>query len=337
MKKYIILLRGINVGGKNKVSMKELKHNAIFVIPPATVDEVFKEADEVMSSKIVKGNPQLILLLGVLGVSFSSVFIKSSNAPSLVIATYRLGWTVLILLPIVAVKFRGEMLKLKKSDVFWNSISGFFLAVHFSVWFESLKFTSIANSTVLVSTEVIFAAIGFVVVFKGRINKVGVLAIAITFLGSVVIAMNDWGGGTSVLYGDALALLGAVMAAVYTLIGKKQREHLSTTVYTFITYSACLVSMMVFDFATDTSVYGYGVKEIIIGLCLGISCTLLGHSIFSWCLKYLSPSFVSSAKLLEPVFASVLAVFIYREIPGIYQIIGGAVVIGGIYLYSRYE
>lgn len=290
-----------------------------------------------MENQLVKINPQLMLLLGVLGVSFSSVFIKYSDAPSLVIATYRLGWTVLILLPIVGIKFQDEVRKLKRRDVLWCAVSGFFLAVHFSVWFESLKFTSIASSTLLVSTEVIFAAIGFVLVFKGRINKMGVLAIVITLVGSVVIAMSDGGGGNNVLYGDALALLGAVMVAIYTLIGRKQRGHLSTTVYTFITYSACFVTLLIFDFAADTSIYGYGMKEIILGLLLGISCTLLGHSVFSWCLKYLSPSFVSSAKLLEPVFASILAVFIYREIPSLLQIIGGIVVIGGVYLYSKYE
>lgn len=290
-----------------------------------------------MKKQLTRINPKLLLLVGVLGVSFSSIFIKYSNAPSLVIATYRLGWTVLILIPVIGIKFKREILTLKREDILWNILSGFFLAIHFSLWFESLKFTSVASSTVLVSTEVIFSALGFVLVFKGRINKKGVLAIVITFLGSVVIAANDYGSGKNVLYGDALALFAAVMVAVYTLIGRKQRTHLSTTVYTFVTYSACFITLVIFDFISHTPVYGYGIKEIILGLLLGISCTLLGHSVFSWCLKYLSPSFVSSAKLLEPVFASILAVFIYGEIPGTSQVIGSIIVIGGVYIYSRYE
>ncbi|EDK34298.1 DMT family transporter [Clostridium kluyveri] len=290
-----------------------------------------------MEKQLTRINPKVLLLMGVFGVSFSSIFIKYSNAPSLVIATYRLGWTVLILFPLIGMKFRGEILKLKKDDILWNILSGFFLAVHFSLWFESLKFTSVASSTVLVSTEVIFSALGFVLVFKGRINRYGILAIIITFLGSIVIAANDYGGGKNVLYGDALALLAAVMVAVYTLIGRKQRDHLSTTVYTFVTYSACFITLIIFDFISYTPIYGYGINEIILGLLLGISCTLLGHSVFSWCLKYLSPSYVSSAKLLEPVFASILAALIYGEIPQISQIIGSIIVIGGVYMYSRYE
>ena len=290
-----------------------------------------------MDKQPVKINPKLMLLVGVLGVSFSSIFIKYSDAPSLVIASYRLGWTVLILLPIVIVKFRDEMQALKKSDVLWCALSGFFLAIHFSLWFESLKFTSVASSTVLVNTEAIFAAVGFVLIFKGRIHKIGILAIAITFLGSMTIAINDYNGGSDVLYGDSLALMGALMVAIYTLIGKKQRGHLSTMIYTFLTYCSCFVTLLLLTFVTNTSIYGYGIKEIFLGLLLSVSCTLLGHSVYSWCLKYLSPSFVSSVKLLEPVFASILAFFIYKELPGIFHITGGIVVLGGVYLYSKYE
>lgn len=290
-----------------------------------------------MEKQLVRINPKVFLIVGVLGVSFSSIFIKYSDAPSLVIATYRLGWTVLILFPVIILKFHHEILELKKDDILWNALSGFFLAVHFLVWFESLKFTSVASSTVLVSTEVIFSAIGFVLVFKGKINNKGIAAIVITLLGSIIIAMNDWSGGKNVLYGDALALIGAVMVAVYTLIGRKQRDHLSTTVYTFVTYGACFITLLIFDFTTNTLIFGYGAKEIILGLLLGVSCTLLGHSVFSWCLKYLSPSFVSSAKLLEPVFASILAIFIYGEIPDILQVVGSIVVISGVYMYSKYE
>ena len=164
-----------------------------------------------------------------------------------------------------------------------------------------------------------------------------VLSIAITFMGSLIIAFNDLHGGDDVLYGDTLALAGAVMVALYTLIGKQQRGHLGTAVYTFATYSACFLSLLLFAFLTATPLWGYGLKEVLLGLALGISCTLLGHSIFSWCLKYLSPSYVSSSKLLEPVFASILAVFVYQEIPTLLQLFGSIIVIGGVYLYARYE
>ena len=82
---------------------------------------------------------------------------------------------------------------------------------------------------------------------------------------------------------------------------------------------------------------GYGVRSVVVGLLLSVCSTLLGHSIFSWCLKFFSPSFVSASKLCEPVAAAVFALFLFREVPALQQIAGGVVTIGGVLLYSQVE
>ena len=283
-----------------------------------------------------KGSPKLILMLGVLGVSVSSLLVRAASAPSLVTATYRLGWTVLLLLPMVLLRFRAELRRLRGRDLLLCGLSGVLLALHFATWFESLKWTSIASSTVLVSTEVIFTALGFALFLKGRIPRLGMAAIALSFAGSAALALAD-GGGRGALYGDLLALAAAVFVSLYTLIGRVQRDHLSTTVYTFLTYSACLLTLLVLDGATLTPVVGYGWKEVLIGLGLAVACTLLGHSLFSYSLKYLSPSYVSAAKLCEPIFASLLGIPLFGEIPGGVQVFGSVLVLAGVLLYTRAE
>ena len=65
--------------------------------------------------------------------------------------------------------------------------------------------------------------------------------------------------------------------------------------------------------------------------------TILGHSIFSWCLRYFSPAFVSASKLCEPVVSAIIAAFIFSEIPTLLQIIGAVLVIGGVLFYSLIE
>ena len=283
-----------------------------------------------------KVSPKLILLLGVLGVSVSALLVRAAAAPSLVTATYRLGWTVIILLPMVLLRCREELRQVRGKDLLLCGASGVMLALHFGTWFESLKWTSIASSTVLVSTEVIFVALGFALFLKGRIPRLGIVAILLAFAGSIVLALAD-GGGEGALYGDLLALAAAVFVAAYTLIGRVQRGHLSTTMYTFLTYTACLITLLILDGATGTPVFGYGWKELLIGLGLAVACTLLGHSLFSYTLKYLSPSYVSAAKLCEPVFASLLGIPLFGEIPGGAQIFGSVVVLLGVLLYTRAE
>ena len=114
-----------------------------------------------------------------------------------------------------------------------------------------------------------------------------------TLLGSVLIACSDSGSGGQ-LYVDILALLAAIAVAVYTLIGRIVREKLSTTVYTYVVYSACALVLAVTCLMQGESLVSYGWSAVIVGALLAIFSTILGHSIFSWCLKYFSPAFVSA-------------------------------------------
>lgn len=285
-----------------------------------------------------KINPKLLLFLGVVGVSLSAIFVKYSSVPSLVTATYRLAWTVAILIPLSLKKSLPEIKRFTKKEVFAAIAAGILFALHFTLWFESLKHTTIASSTVLVDTDVIFAAIGFCIFMHGRIPKKGIIAIGVTVCGGIITALAGGGEGTSSFFGNMLALSAAVLIAGYTLIGRYARSrNISTTAYTLITYSSCLVTLLILDFATGTPITGYGIKEILIGLGLAVFCNLLGHSIVSWSLKYLTPAYVSAVKLCEPVFSTILGVLIFREIPNAMQVLGAAIIIGGVYVYSAVE
>lgn len=281
-------------------------------------------------------HPRAVLVLGVVGISISAILVRFSQAPSVITAVYRLGWTVLLLLPMVLTKFRGELLRVKGRDVLLCALSGLCLALHFLTWFESLKWTGVAVSTVLVSTEVIFTALGFALFLKGRIPPLGICAILLAFGGSTLLALSGGAQGGQ-LYGNILALAAAVFVSLYTLIGKIQRGHLSTTVYTFLTYVFCFLALLAMAAGSRTPLTGYGGREWLIGLGLAVLCTLMGHSLFSWCLKYLSPAYVSAVKLCEPVFSGALAVPLFQEIPSPMQMAGAVVVLGSVLLYTKAE
>ena len=281
-------------------------------------------------------HPNAVLLLGVVGISLSAILVRYSQAPSVITALYRLGWTVLLLLPAVLTRFRRELAQVKLRDGLLCALSGLCLALHFLTWFESLKWTGVAVSTVLVSTEVIFTALGFAVFLKGRIPPLGAAAILLAFGGSALLALA--GGGTgSQLYGNLLALAAAFFVALYTLIGRVQRARLSTTVYTFLTYLACFLTLLIMTLASGTPLAGYGGREWLIGLGLAVLCTLMGHSLFSWCLKFLSPAYVSAAKLCEPVCSGALAIPLFGEIPTPMQLLGAAIILGAVLLYTWAE
>lgn len=288
--------------------------------------------------KFIEKNPMIMIVVGVLGISLSSIFVKFSSAPSAVTAAYRLMWTVLILTPVVFSKkeTRKELKSLSKKSVVLSIVSGGFLALHFVLWFESLSHTSVASSTTIVCTEVIWVALGYLFVLKGKLGVKPILAILITLAGSVLIAYSDSGGETG-LYGDILALLAAVAVAVYTLIGGVVREKVSTTVYTYIVYVSCMVVLLATCLVQGHNIFAFGISAPVVGLLLSLFSTIFGHSIFSWCLKYFSPSFVSASKLCEPVVSAIFAAFIFTEIPTFMQVAGAVLVLGGVLFYSFVE
>ena len=288
--------------------------------------------------KWIEKHPMIMIVVGVMGISLSSIFVKFSQAPSAVTAAWRLLWTVAFLTPVALGKrpVRRELFQTPKNLLWLSILSGLFLAIHFVLWFESLQHTSVASSTTIVCTEVIWVCLGFCLFLKGKITRKAIAAIAVTLLGSVLIACSDSGSGRQ-LYGDILALLAAIAVAVYTLIGRIAREKLSTTVYTYLVYSACAVALTATCLVQGANLLAYGWNAVIVGALLAIFPTILGHSIFSWCLKYFSPAFVSASKLCEPVVAAALAGFLFGELPGTVQIFGGILILGGVLWYSRLE
>ena len=280
----------------------------------------------------------LMIAVGVIGISLSSIFVRLSQAPSAVTAAYRLLWTVLLLSPVTLGKqtHRKELQQAPKKLVLLSVLSGLFLAIHFVLWFESLQHTSVASSTTIVCTEVVWVCLGFCLFLKGKLSWKAAAAIAVTLFGSILIAWADSGSGAH-LKGDILALVAAIAVAVYTLIGRVVREKLSTTAYTYLVYTACALVLVVTCVTQGQNLFAYGISAPIVGLLLAVFSTILGHSIFSWCLKYFSPAFVSASKLCEPVVAAVIAGFLFGEVPGFLQIAGGILILGGVLYYSRLE
>ena len=289
--------------------------------------------------KYFEKHPMLLLAVGILGLSMSAVLVRYSDAPSAVTAAFRMFWTVLLMSPmfLFSSRYRKELSGVSRNTFLLCIAGGICLALHFIIWFDSLKYTSVASATAIVCTEVVWVSLGYCLVLKGKLQPKAVLAIAVTLAGSVLIAWSDSGSGGGHLHGDILALFAAVAVAVYTLIGRAARAAISTTVYTYLVYVAAAAALAAIALLQGYSLAGYGRNAVVTGFLLALFSTILGHSICSWCLKYISPAFVSASKLCEPVIAAVLAFFLFQEVPKIAQIAGGAVIIGGVLFYSRIE
>lgn len=280
---------------------------------------------------------KLLVLLGVVGVSLSAPLIRISTAPSMVLVFYRVLIASVLLIPYALIRNREEFRQMGRKTALFCLMSGLFLGLHFASYFQALRYTSIASAVALVDTEVFFVAFMMFFFFREIIPLRAWAGILLTFTGSMLIALSDAGGGEHVLLGDLIALAGAACLAVYTILGKVCRKEISTTAYTTLVYSSSALTVLVILLCTGTPVLGYEPVNWLSALGMAVFCTLLGHSVFNWALKYESAAFLSTVKLLEPVFAAILGVLLFREIPSKQVMLGGFIVILGVYVYSRFS
>ncbi len=145
-----------------------------------------------------------IVILGVVGVSFSAVLVKNSTAPSMVLVFYRMFLAALLLTVPGLAALRRERSAVTGELLLCCLISGFFLALHFTLYFEAVKYTSIASAVLLVDTEVFFVAFATLFFFREKIPRKAWIGILVTFVGSVIVGMGDAGGGSDAVRGGSL-------------------------------------------------------------------------------------------------------------------------------------
>ena len=280
--------------------------------------------------------PYLILFLGVISFSFAAILIRLSTAPSIIIAFYRLFLSVVILLPYVLLKHRQELRALTRGHIVFSLLSGFFLALHFYSWIASLEHTSVTNSVVLVSIHPILVALIAALFFGEVLNRSMVLGVIVAILGSGLVGAGGLSlESGSTLRGDLLALLGAVMMAGYIIIGSRLRKTLSIFPYVLITYGSASLYLLIFILFNQVSMVGYPGIDYLYFLLLALGPTVFGHTSFNWALKYLPSSHVSVSYLGEPVGSSFLALLIFQEAPPPVALLGGIMVLSGLYLTIR--
>ncbi|GIO27126.1 DMT family transporter [Ornithinibacillus bavariensis] len=279
-------------------------------------------------------NPYIAVVIGVISVSTSAILVKLvGNAPAAIIAFYRLFFSVVLMAPLMLLKYRHEFKGIEKKDWILSIFAGIFLAFHFILWFESLNYTSVASSVVLVTLQPIFAFIGTYLFFKERFTPGAIISMVIALLGSVIISWGDFQISGMALFGDILAFIGAIAITAYFLAGQNARKRLSLMTYTFVVYGVSSITLLLYNLLLTNSFTGYSVDYWIIFLALAIFPTFLGHSLFNWAIKWLSTSTISMAIVFEPIGASILAYFILDEKITWSQWLGGTIVIFGLFLF----
>lgn len=276
---------------------------------------------------------RLIVILGVLSVSTAAIAVKLSDAIPLHNAFYRMLFAFLLMLPLLW-KSRASMKSISTKHWFWMIVSGIALGMHFFTWFISLEHTSIANSMVLICMSPIFTVSGGALFFGTKFKKQELLMTFTAIIGGVIMALHTGGIEAGEFYGNMMAIVGTFCIAVYLLIGGYVRASVSTILYTTAVYGFAAATLFIVTLFQQESLTQQTGRSWMVFLWLALIPTLMGHSLFSYSLKYVKAAYISTAVLFEPVLTIILAMFLFKEYPDVLQILGGSIILISLGIYT---
>jgi drug/metabolite transporter (DMT)-like permease len=283
--------------------------------------------------------PALALLIGVIAVSFGAIFLRlaGEDTPVLIKSLYRVGLATLVLLPFALKSARPEWKQLTRRDWLLVAVAGTFLAIHFITWVASLNHTTVASSVVLVTTNPLWVALLTPFVSTERVSAQTWAGILLSVGGSAVIGWGDFGTGAEALWGDALALMGALSAAGFLLIGRRVRQKLSLLAYVVPMYGTGALVLLVLALLQGLPLVGYDTMTYGWLIAVALVPQLIGHTSYNWALQWFSPSLIAVTLLGEPILSTLWAYLFLNESVAPSTFYGGALILVGVFFAVRGE
>jgi len=283
-----------------------------------------------------------VLPVVVLVASTSAILVRLSEAPSAVKVSYRLAFATLAFVLLATRYYRDEFRRISRRDLLWATACGVLLGVHYLVWFESLEWTTVAASTTLTQTQVVFVAVLAYFVLGEAITRRTVAGILIALAG---VAFMSLGGlavasllkGPDPVYGNGLALVAGLLFAGYIVISRSLRQRIAAVPYLAVVhvFATATAFLLAAGNGADVALWSYDPREWVLFAAMGLAPSFVAQTLSNWALRYVESSVVSVAYLGVPVSSSILAVVFLAEVPGLGTVVGGALTLVGIYVTVR--
>ncbi len=272
-----------------------------------------------------------VLGLGIVAISLAAIFIRLADAPGLIVAAYRMLIASILLLPVSFMALRQA--KLGGRSLVYSLLAGLFLAGHFATWISSLSYTSVAASVSLVASQPLWVALLGWLFLGVAPTFLVLLGVLFAIAGGALIGFGDLSGGSAPILGDALAVAGAIFSAAYLLLGRRaQQLGLGLPAYVGLAYPAAAIVLLPLPALAGLPYGGYSFAAFAWIALLALIPQLVGHTSVNYAMKYLPPTLVATAMLLEPVGSSLFALFLFGERPTTTTFIGALLLLLGVLL-----
>jgi drug/metabolite transporter (DMT)-like permease len=274
----------------------------------------------------------IVLLLGLLGMSFSGIFVSLAGAPGAVAGFYRMIVAVLLL----ALPFgRGIARDGRpgRRETLIAALAGLFFAGDLFFWNTGILISGATTPTLMGNTAPIWVGLGAMIFFHERPGRLFWVGLAVAMAGAAVILGVDTANAVGL--GSLFGIFSGMFYGAYFLVLQRSRQRLNTLTSFWISALASAVALAVIARVLGQPLTGYTPLTYLYLIGLGLVVQVGGQMSVAYALGYLPASLVSPTLLLHPVLTGLLAVPILGETFSLIQVAGAAAVLAGIYLVHR--
>ncbi len=268
----------------------------------------------------------------MVSVSSTSLVIRYVTAvPALTLAFWRMLSASGMLWSYSLVFSNGSLSSFnKKRTVF----SGLFLGLHFAFFFLGVRYTSIANATLLGNTGPFFTTI-FALCAGERISKKTYLGLGLVLFGVIIVQGSGFSLGSEKILGNIVSLMSGLFVGLSYIFSAKIREKTRNTVYGRSLFFVAAVTIGIMAIFRGDSLFEFQKEHIIWLIFLGLVPSILGHNILNYAIKFLTPTAVASVPLGESIIATILGYVIFSERIPFETVLGGPIILYGIYIILK--
>jgi drug/metabolite transporter (DMT)-like permease len=276
----------------------------------------------------------LALGVGIFSLSFSAMFVRWANAPGPVTAFYRLFFSIFLLLPFFLPRTKTSP-SLKSRSIIFPLLAGVFTACDLGLWTASLSYTTASNATLLGNTAPLWVALGTWLILKQKLTPGFWRGLTITLLGAALIMGTDFILHPRFGVGDAMAVFTGIFYGGYFLFTEKSRTYFDPVSHIWLVGIGASISLFIMNTLLQNPLTGYPAQSWLVFLATAVISQLIGYMSLAYALGYLPASVVAPTVVLQPIVTTLLAIPLLGEIPTIWQGIGGAIALVGIYIVNQ--
>jgi drug/metabolite transporter (DMT)-like permease len=294
--------------------------------------------------------PYLALVVGLGGLAFTGFFVRWAGAPGPVAGFYRVTIAAIVMAVPVAQQTRRQQARqgdalhrpsrlngFSRRHLLLAVLAGVFFSGDLAVWNTSVFMTNVANATLLGNTAPVWVSLGALLLFKEKLGPVFWASLGLAMLGAVVILGGDFVAHPTLGLGDLLATLAGVFYGAFLLTTQRAREGLSALLTWWVAACASGVMLLLISLALRQPITGYSSITYVNLFAAALVTQVAGYISISYALGHLPASIVSPALLAQPVLTALLAIPLLHESISWGQIVGGLLVLGGIWLLLRHR